>query len=98
MCLAIPAKVMELQHADDEIRRSGIVDLQGNRLDVSLALVPTATVGSWVLVHAGYALSCLSEQEAMETWEWLKEAKIVEEIPEELYPRADSEGAGSPAA
>lgn len=86
MCLAIPGKVLEMKNEDDPVARAGTVDFQGNRIEVSLALVPQATTGSWVLVHAGYALECLNEQEALETWEWLKEAKIVDEIPEELSP------------
>ncbi|MBW2733810.1 MAG: HypC/HybG/HupF family hydrogenase formation chaperone [Deltaproteobacteria bacterium] len=86
MCLAIPGKVVELKNEDDEVARCGTVDFQGNRVEVSLALVPDAKLGSWVLVHAGYALERLDEKDALETWEWLKEAKIVDEIPEELSP------------
>lgn len=78
MCLAIPGKIIELTHADDPIKRSGVIDLQGSQIEVNLALVPTATKGSWVLVHAGYAIEELEEDAAKETWHWLKEADLVE--------------------
>ena len=68
MCLAIPARIETLQedHAS--------VDLAGNRTDVIVSLVPDAKVGDWVLVHAGYAITLLDEQEAKETFELLSEA------------------------
>ena len=50
------------------------VDFQGSRVDVSLALVPQAQLGDWVLVHAGFALNVLDEQEAVQTWKYLQES------------------------
>jgi hydrogenase expression/formation protein HypC len=67
MCLAVPGKVID--KAADE----ATVDLQGNRLKVSLVLTPEAAVGDWVLVHAGFAISQLDEQEARETWDYLRQ-------------------------
>jgi hydrogenase expression/formation protein HypC len=67
MCLAVPGKVIERQ--DDE----ATVDLQGNRLKVSTALTPEVGVGDWVLVHAGFAITQLDEQEALETWDYLQQ-------------------------
>ncbi len=85
MCLAVPGKIIALKDIDDSgVGRAGTVDFQGNRVDVSLALVPEATEGSWVLVHAGFALNVIDERDARETWKWLEEAKIVDDIPEEL--------------
>jgi hydrogenase expression/formation protein HypC len=55
------------------------VDFQGSRAEVSLALVPEASAGDWVLVHAGFAISVLNEAEARETWQYLEEAGLVEE-------------------
>jgi hydrogenase expression/formation protein HypC len=67
MCLAVPAAVVEMN--DDE----AIVDLQGNRLTISTVLTPGVSVGQWVLVHAGFSIATVDEQDAMETWNYLKE-------------------------
>ena len=75
MCLAVPGKIIEC--ADDE----AVIDLQGNRLKISTVLTPGAAVGDWVLAHAGFAISLIGEDEALETWEWLR--TISEESPAE---------------
>ena len=54
MCLAIPARVVELPAAD-----GAIVDLGGVRKEISLALVDDVAVGDYVIVHVGYALTKL---------------------------------------
>lgn len=79
MCLAVPGQIIE--HRDDE----ATVDLQGNRLKVSMVLTPEAGVGDWVLVHAGFAITQLDEDEARETWDYLRQA--FGDPPDELdYP------------
>jgi hydrogenase expression/formation protein HypC len=85
MCLAVPGKIIEIKATDSapETGVIGTVDFQGSRLDVSLAFVPEAKLGDWVLVHAGFALNVLDEQEAAETWKYLEEAEVAE-MPEEL--------------
>ncbi len=73
MCLAVPGKLVEIKKdGSDDISAVGTVDFQGSRLEVGLALTPEAQLGDWVLVHAGYALNVLGEQEARETWEYLQ--------------------------
>jgi hydrogenase expression/formation protein HypC len=62
MCLAIPARVVERLQAD-----GAIIDAGGVEKRVSLALVPEAAVGDYVIVHAGYAISCLDPDEAERT-------------------------------
>jgi len=62
MCLAMPAKVMELC-ADDQ----AVVDLDGVRKQVSLALVEDVALGDYVILHAGYALQKLDVDEAERT-------------------------------
>ncbi len=79
MCLAVPAQV--ISHRDDQL---AIVDLQGSRMEVSLALLPELELGAWVLIHAGYAIQHLDEEEARETWRYLKEAELVDELPPEF--------------
>ena len=68
MCLAVPAHLV--QHDGNE----GIVDLHGNQVRVSTLLVPEASVGDWVLVHAGFAIQRLDEHAARRTWAVLREA------------------------
>lgn len=62
MCLAIPARVVE-RRGDDE----AVVDLAGVRKTVSLALVPDAQVGDYVIVHVGHAIGLLDAEEAGRT-------------------------------
>ena len=62
MCLALPARVVELLPASE-----GIIDLGGVRKDVSLALVEGVVPGDYVIVHVGYALQKLDPDEAART-------------------------------
>jgi hydrogenase expression/formation protein HypC len=70
MCLAIPAKVVEI--AADQ----AIVELGGVRKDVSLALVDGVEIGDYVIVHVGYALTRLDPDEAQKTLEVMAEAGL----------------------
>jgi len=72
MCLAIPARVVELQGND-----TAIVDLGGVRKDVSLALVEDVAVGDYVIVHVGYALTRLDPEEAEKTLAVMAEAGLM---------------------
>ena len=62
MCLAIPARVVELRDGDN-----AVVDLAGVRKEISLALVDNVVVGDYVIVHVGYALNKLDPEEAAKT-------------------------------
>ncbi|MBF0247900.1 MAG: HypC/HybG/HupF family hydrogenase formation chaperone [Alphaproteobacteria bacterium] len=62
MCLAIPARVTQLSDGD-----MAVVELDGVSKSVSLALVDGVGVGDYVIVHTGYALSRLDEDEAKRT-------------------------------
>ena len=66
MCLAVPGKIVAIREPQGP-SRTGIVDFQGSRVEVGLALVPEVIEGDWVLVHAGFALNRLDEAEARET-------------------------------
>jgi hydrogenase expression/formation protein HypC len=72
MCLAIPGMVIEVMGGED-LLRSGRVDFAGVVREVSLAAVPEAAVGDYVIVHAGVALSVLDEEEAHAVLETLAE-------------------------
>jgi len=74
MCLAIPALVKSIEDKEAEVEIGGITRR------VSLWLTPEARVGDYVLVHTGYAINILDEEEAEETLTLLREiAGLVEE-------------------
>ena len=60
MCLALPARVLALLEGEN-----ALVDLGGVRKRISIALVPEADVGSYVIVHVGHAIGLLDEEEAL---------------------------------
>ena len=65
MCLAIPGKVMEI---DSNVQpRMGKVSFGGIQKKVCLEWMPEVNVGDYVIVHVGFAISKLDEQEALET-------------------------------
>lgn len=68
MCLAIPAQVREIN--DDHL---ATVDILGVTREISLDLTPQAEVGSFVLVHAGFAIEVVDEQFAQETLDLIKQ-------------------------
>lgn len=74
MCLAVPGKIVERREAD------ALVDFQGTRVKVSLALTPGAAIGDWVLVHAGFAINRLDERDALETWSYLNAIEVAGDI------------------
>jgi len=67
MCLAIPAKIIEI---NGDI---GIVELGGVRKEISLVLVPEAKVGDYAIVHVGFAIQILDEEEARKSLEIFEE-------------------------
>ncbi len=62
MCLAIPGRIDKLTNDQAE------VVIGTNRYDVCTVLTPEVQVGDWVLVHAGYSITQLDEQDARETY------------------------------
>lgn len=61
MCLAIPAKVVE-KEGD-----KGIVNLGGVNKEIMFTFTPEVEIGDWVLMHTGFALNVISEEDAEET-------------------------------
>jgi hydrogenase expression/formation protein HypC len=78
MCLAVPGKVIEVQEHGEWLR-TGKVDFGGVIKEVSLALVPQAAIGDYVLVHVGMALSKIAEEDAQHVFAYLRQM-----APEEL--------------
>ena len=67
MCLAVPARIVEL--ADDR----AVVDALGNRWRIRTTLTPEVKMGDIVLIHAGFAIAKVDEEEAKETWELISQ-------------------------
>lgn len=65
MCLAIPGQVISISDDSDSLARKGQVNFSGIRKEVSLAYVPEAKINDYVIVHAGFALSVLDEEDAL---------------------------------
>jgi len=60
----------------------GVVDVRGNRMRAGLLLVPGAAVGDWVLVHAGFAITTVTAEDAAETnalWDQIEDLKRAED-------------------
>ncbi len=76
MCLAIPAKIVAI----DASGQQATVMLGDVAKEVSLALVDDATIGDYVLLHVGYALSKISAAEAEQTLALMVEAGILEDV------------------
>jgi len=73
MCLAIPARVVELLAPD-----SAVVDVGGVQKRISLALVDGVACGDYVIVHVGYALARLDAEEAQRTLQTFAAAKLAD--------------------
>ena len=79
MCLAVPGQIISIQE-DEELLRQGKVDFGGVVKEVSLMCVPEATVGQYVLVHVGMALSVIDEAEAEKVFTYLREMGELAEL------------------
>jgi hydrogenase expression/formation protein HypC len=73
MCLAIPARIVELE------QDVAVVDAMGNRYKAKTTLLPEAKIGNLVLIHAGFAISLVDEEEAKKTWQLIAEINEFQE-------------------
>lgn len=71
MCLAVPGKILSI--AGEDLLRAARVSFGGTVKEVNLAYVPEAVIGDYVLVHIGFAISKIDEDEAKKVFEYLKE-------------------------
>lgn len=85
MCLAIPAKITKLGEDD-----MATVSLGGVVKDVSVALLDKVSVGDFVLVHVGYALHLISEEEAQRTLALMAEGGLLQEELAELSAEGEA--------
>ncbi len=80
MCLAVPGKVVEIE-GEGELRM-GKVDFSGVKRQACLAYVPEVRLGDYVLVHVGFAISRIDEEQALETLATLAESGQLDEAAE----------------
>ena len=80
MCLAIPGKIISILDGATPIERTGRVSFGGIVKEISLAYVPEAVVDDYVIVHVGFALSKVDEEEAGRVFEYLKEMDELADI------------------
>jgi hydrogenase expression/formation protein HypC len=83
MCLAVPGQIISIaeppsDRENDALFRTGKVSFGGIVKEVSLAYVPEATIGNYVIVHVGFALSVLDEDEAQKTLQDLNQLEVIE--------------------
>ncbi|HTX20245.1 MAG TPA: HypC/HybG/HupF family hydrogenase formation chaperone [Candidatus Aquilonibacter sp.] len=81
MCLAIPGKIVSIS-GNEPLARAGKVDFGGILKEASLACVPEAKIGDYVIVHVGFALSVVDEAEAQKIFEYLKQMDELGELKE----------------
>jgi hydrogenase expression/formation protein HypC len=77
MCLGVPGKVIEIYTAND--LKMGRVDFGGVVREACLEYLPEVNVGDYTIVHVGFAISLLSEEEAQASLETLREIANIEE-------------------
>jgi len=88
MCLAVPGKILEIT-GDDATFRTGRVSFEGVIKNVSLACVPEAGIGDYVLVHVGMALSVIDADEAAEVFDYLRAmGELADLAPPDQLPTA----------
>jgi len=86
MCLGVPGKITEIYESNG--MKMGKVDFGGVTRETCLDFVPEAEIGEYTVIHVGFAISLLSEEEAQKTLEMLRE---IDALGEELglYDQAD---------
>jgi len=92
MCLGVPGQVVEIE--DDTIGMPmGTVSFGGVTKSVCFAYTPEAAVGDYVVVHVGFAISRIDEEEARQAWAYLEEMGELDEL-EVAQPVAPGRGDG----
>jgi len=67
MCLAVPMKIISRD------RDTGVAEMSGVKKEISFLMLPEARIGDYVIVHAGFAIEKLNEEEALKTLELFRE-------------------------
>lgn len=80
MCLAVPGKIVTIFVEEHLGLRRGKVDFCGIRKEVCFDYTPEAQVGDYVMVHVGFALSVVNEEEANRVFDALRELDLLEDL------------------
>jgi hydrogenase expression/formation protein HypC len=80
MCLAVPGKIVTILVEEHLGLRRGKVDFGGIRKEVCLDYTPEARIGDYVMVHVGFALSIVNEEEAQRVFDALKDLELLEDL------------------
>jgi hydrogenase expression/formation protein HypC len=91
MCLAIPGKVESIR-GDDPLTRTGRINFGGIIKEACLAYVPEVKPGDYVIVHVGFALSKVDEDEACKVFEYLRRMDELDELKPSPQSRAEGDG------
>ncbi len=79
MCLAVPGRIISIE-GSDPILRMGRVNFGGIVKQINLSYVPEARIGDYVIVHVGFSISIVDEDEANRTFEYLRQIDELSEI------------------
>lgn len=79
MCLAVPGKIVSIVETDP-LLRGGRVNFGGIVKEVNLGYTPEASVGDYVIVHVGFAISVVDEEEAERVFDYLREMDELGEL------------------
>jgi hydrogenase expression/formation protein HypC len=78
MCLAIPGKIIEITDEENNLAK---VDVGGVRRNINISMLEDVSVGDYVLIHVGFAMSKIDEQQALESLKLLQEmAEYMDEV------------------
>lgn len=91
MCLGVPGQVLEVRE-DSLGMTMGRVSFAGINKEVCLAYLPEVAVGDYVIVHVGFAISKVDEEEARQVFEWLEQMGELGEL--EIPQPGDGTGPG----
>jgi hydrogenase expression/formation protein HypC len=81
MCLGVPGKIIEIY--EKEGLRMAQVDFSGVKREACIEHVPEAEVGNYAIIHVGFAISLLSEEEAQDTLDLLRQVLEAGEMEDE---------------
>jgi len=91
MCLAIPGKIKDITLQHNGMVKMAKVSFGGIVKEASLEMLPEATIGDYVLVHVGVAISKVNEEEAQKTFQYLEEIGELGELEDvdEYLPKKE---------
>lgn len=97
MCLGVPGRIVRIDESPVGMP-TGRVDFGGVSREVCLAYVPEVALGDWVIVHVGFAIARIDEEEARRTYETLREMNRLDELDAMREADADADVAATGGA